>query len=368
MSSGAVMVDVQEILKLFAENSASGEDLRRDVTPQSLYFRLRDARSEARAEERLVDNDPSAEAGISRHWKTVRDLALEALGTKSKDLEIAAWLTESLVRTEGLAGLAAGASVLAGLVRQFWDDGLFPLPDEDGMEGRVAPIAGLNGQGSDGTLMQPLRKLALFHRNNGNPLSFWQFDQAEEVASLGDAARKAQRLASGVPALADLEAEAQAAGRAELTALGADTVRALAAWQALEAALADKAGREAPPTRRIHDLLEKLRRIIERYVPIEPVEARTAEPAPMIEAPEPAAASAEPALPATPSREELLDEISRISALFRTNEPNSPLSHTLDEAVRRARLSWPELLKEVMPDLPARTAVLSSLGIKQPAD
>src|SRR5277367_6838462 len=106
MLSGVVRVDVQQILQPFAENSASGEDLRLDVTPQSLYFRLRDARSEARAEERLADNDPSAEGGISRHWKTVRDLAIEALGTKSKDLEIAAWLTESLVRSEGLAGLA----------------------------------------------------------------------------------------------------------------------------------------------------------------------------------------------------------------------------------------------------------------------
>src|ERR1700728_797361 len=120
MPSGTVMVDAQEILQPFAEGSASGEDLRRDVTPQSPYFRLRDARSEARAEERLADNDPSADAGISRHWKTVRELAVEALGAKSKDLEIAAWLTESLVRSEGLAGLAAGASVLTGLVRQFW--------------------------------------------------------------------------------------------------------------------------------------------------------------------------------------------------------------------------------------------------------
>ncbi len=53
-------------------------------------FRMRDARSEARAEERLADNDPGAEGGVSRHWKIVRELAVEALTKSTKDLEIAA--------------------------------------------------------------------------------------------------------------------------------------------------------------------------------------------------------------------------------------------------------------------------------------
>ncbi|MEI9984119.1 MAG: hypothetical protein WDN69_13465 [Aliidongia sp.] len=51
---------------------------------------MRDARSEARAEERLADNDPGAEGGVSRHWKIVRELAVEALTKSTKDLEIAA--------------------------------------------------------------------------------------------------------------------------------------------------------------------------------------------------------------------------------------------------------------------------------------
>jgi type VI secretion system protein ImpA len=69
-----------------------------------------------------------------------------------------------------------------------------------------------------------------------------------------------------------------------------------------------------------------------------------------------------------PDREILLGQISQIAALFRLSEPNSPLSYTLEDAVRRARLGWPELLKEMMPDSAPRAAILSGLGIRPPAD
>ena len=47
-------------------------------------------------------------------WRTVRELALKTLTETTKDLEVAAWLTEALVRSHGLAGLTAGAQVMAG--------------------------------------------------------------------------------------------------------------------------------------------------------------------------------------------------------------------------------------------------------------
>ena len=54
-------------------DAPAGPDLRQDFTPQSLYYRLRDARAEAREIERRVDHDPSADAGVPTQWRTVRD-------------------------------------------------------------------------------------------------------------------------------------------------------------------------------------------------------------------------------------------------------------------------------------------------------
>ncbi|GGF34656.1 type VI secretion protein [Aliidongia dinghuensis] len=331
------------------------------MTPQSLYFRLRDARSEGRAQERIADNDPTATDDGFRHWTAVRELAIAALAAETKDLEIAAWLTESLVRCDGLAGLVVGAELLRGLVERFWERNLFPPPDEDGLEGRLAPIAGLDGEGGNGALLQPLRKLVMFERGDGTPVSFWQFEQSEDVAALADTARKNQRLAAGVPPFAELEAEARGAGRPMLAAMVADAAHAIAAWRALKTALDAAAGRDAPALGRVLDLLNKLHRVAARYagLPAAAVEATAVEAIQAADVPVVHVQAAE----AQPDREALLAELSRIAALFRKTEPNSPISYTLEEAIRRARLTLPELLKEMMPDAAPRAALLVGLGI-----
>jgi carbamoyltransferase len=57
----------------------------------------------------------------------------------------------------------------------------------------------------------------------------------------------------------------------------------------------------------------------------------------------------------------------RVAEFFRRTEPHSPLSYTLEEAVRRGRMTLAELLAEVMPDEEARHAMLSRLGIRPEA-
>src|SRR4029077_19184295 len=127
----------------------TGSDLRQDFAPDSIYFRLRDARAAARDAERQAETE-GGEESLPALWRPVATLAISALKSNSKDLEVATWLTEALVRTAGLRGLMAGAAVIGGLVENFWD-GLFPMPDDTGMETRLAAVAGLSGQGADGT-------------------------------------------------------------------------------------------------------------------------------------------------------------------------------------------------------------------------
>jgi type VI secretion system protein ImpA len=70
----------------------------------------------------------------------------------------------------------------------------------------------------------------------------------------------------------------------------------------------------------------------------------------------------------TVSRDDALKTLETIATFFRRTEPVSPLAYTLDDAVRRARLSWPELLEEVVPDISVRQAILTSLGIRPPSE
>ncbi|CAH2602718.1 Type VI secretion system protein TssA [Rhodovastum atsumiense] len=347
----------------FADGPAAGADPRADVTPQSLYFRLRDARSDARAAERTADNDPSAQDSGTGHWKRVRDLATQILGGQGKDLEVAAWLTEALVRSDGLAGLVAGTALLRRLVARYWSDGLFPLPDEEGPEARLAPLGGLSGAGgSDGTLLQPLRKLVLFEQPDGTPITFWEFEQMRARAATP--AAKPPRGAAGLPPLDELERLARGSGQAALRQVAGMARAALAGWLALEQDLGAVVAAEALPSlRRLRELLENLRALAETYAPpIASDDLAVADPdTPAATAPE----RTEAAMPAPGfDRNAMLEDVLRIARRFRTAEPNSPFSYTLEEAVRRARLSWPELLQEMMPEPAARGAVLAGLGIR----
>ena len=353
------------ILSPFVDGPAAGEDLRLDATPQSLYFRLRDARSEARAQERAAESDPAADAGVPVQWKSVRDLAAEALRDRTKDVEIAVWLTESLTRSHGLNGLAEASAILAGLVERFWNEGLFPSPDEADPDGRLIAITGLSGLERNGSLVQPLQKTVLFHLGDGSPLAFWQYERSREVAGTPTAAGGQQQPPTTLPEFEAVAAAAEGPGQATLRELGRQVCRAAGAWAHLETVLAGVVTPgAAPSTGRVTEILERLRTTVERHVTADRPEAAVAEG----EEPGRGVHGADSRLDAAVTRDGLLGQMADLARLFRRLEPNSPISYTLEEAVRRANLSWQELIRELVPELPQRASIMSGAGLKRPAD
>jgi type VI secretion system protein ImpA len=108
-----------------------GEDLR--------YTPIYDKIKEARREEEAVDQGEWKTEGKKADYPQVVKLAVEALSTKTKDLQLGAWLTDALLRTEGFAGLKQGLDLLQGLVGTFWD-GLYPQLEDGDAELRSAPL------------------------------------------------------------------------------------------------------------------------------------------------------------------------------------------------------------------------------------
>jgi len=103
------------------------------------YAPVYDKIKESRRED---DNAPQGEWAHERKvadWKQVVKLAGESLATKSKDLQLAAWLTEAMLRTEGFAGLLAGLKLLKALIEHFWDT-LYPEIEDGDAEMRAAPL------------------------------------------------------------------------------------------------------------------------------------------------------------------------------------------------------------------------------------
>ncbi|HEV7264404.1 MAG TPA: type VI secretion system protein TssA [Falsiroseomonas sp.] len=362
--------DLEALLAPIPGDAPQGADLREDYSAQSPYFRLRDARSEAREAERRAESlGDDADGSTPAQWKTVVSLAKAALAERSKDIEIAAWLTEAMVRLNGLPGLTAGALLLRGLAERYWD-GVFPLPDEDGISTRVAPVTGLSGAETDGTLMPALRRLPLFTRPSGQPFGWWEWERSQELGAIADAARRQARLDAGTLPPDEVEKEAVAAGLAHFGRLRRGLADASAAWGGMGEALDGLAGADGPSTGRVMALLRAMAEVVERFAP--PAEAQPSDAVEEATFAEDGAAASAGAVPraggAAPgrSREEYLRQLVEIADYFRRTEPNSPLAYTLQDAVRRARLSWPDLLVELVPDETTRIAILTSLGIKPP--
>lgn len=354
--------DFETILAPLAGDEPIGTDLRQDFAPTSVYFRLRDARAQARDAERQAESLGGDDSPPTL-WRPVVSMAIQALKENAKDLEVATWLTEGLVRTAGPQGLMAGASVIAGLVDRYWE-GVFPMPEGEDMEPRVAAVAGLSGQGADGTLMQPLRKTILFNRPDGTPFSVWQFQAAVELSGITDPARRAQRIDSGVMPFEDVEKEARLAGASHWVAQREIVTGALAAWKDMERAFDEKAGQASPPANRVRDLLEFMLETCNRFAPA----GGQAEAAAATSAVSGTAGAATIATPdVIVGREQALHQLAELADWFTRNEPGSPIGFTLLEAVRRARLGWPELVAELVADQTARHSLLTSVGIKPPA-
>lgn len=365
--------DLEALLAPIPGDAPQGTDIREDFSAQSPYNRLRDARSEARDAEKMLDAGNPDGRDPGPLWRTVRDLGLKTITETAKDLEVAAWVTEAYVRTHGLSGLAAGATLINGLAERYWDD-VFPLPDDYGVETRVAPVTGLNGREGNGSLMQPLYKVPLFTRSDGTPIAFYQYQGSEQLTSL-DAERRQARIDAGAIPYEDMEKEARAQGPRGMVRLRADAREALDAWQAMSDTLDAKASEDPPSTSAVRDLIRHMLDIANRYAP----EEVSAAPGDAGEA------GADGGIPgmaaggggmmvgginvpagAAVSREDALRALESIATFFRKTEPVSPLSYTLDEAVRRGRMTWPDLLEEIVADRDSRNAILTTLGIKPP--
>ncbi|HLA95154.1 MAG TPA: type VI secretion system ImpA family N-terminal domain-containing protein, partial [Pyrinomonadaceae bacterium] len=126
------VVDFDVLLAPISEDSPSGENMR--------YSGLYDEINEARRADDIVDQGAwQTELKVADHKKVI-DLSVDALSAKTKDIQIAAWLSDSLVRQYGLAGLRDSLKLVGSLQDLFWDT-LHPEVDEGDMEGRANAIS-----------------------------------------------------------------------------------------------------------------------------------------------------------------------------------------------------------------------------------
>jgi type VI secretion system protein ImpA len=362
-------LNVQGLLQPISDTAPCGLDLRVQAGGDADYFQLKDLRATARAIERRADSDEEAQSA-QPEWQRIQLLATGLLETRTKDMEIAVWLTEAAIRLGGFAGLSDGFHLISGLIERYWAE-LLPLPDEDGLAVRLAPLAGLNGIGTEGTLIQPIRKVPLSPTDGGaQPIVFWHYELARRAIQTPDT-RQQRPGRTAPPSLDDLRRRLAEAPDGHSRRLIGEIRSCRDAFAQLDRQLTELCAGETPPSSTIAHILEEVEDAVVFLSGLKGALVLPADPAaaPEIEAAPAALSPAEIRPPAKgiASREEALQLLDEIGRYFRRTEPHSPLSYTIEDLVRRGRMPLPDLLAELLQDQGARHTLLIAAGIKPPA-
>ena len=350
-------MNVLAIVDPLAEDRPCGENLRNNTSLRQIYYRIKDARSAARTAERGIA--PGEIIGVSPEWSEVSNLGLQILSSQSKDIEVLAWLAEAQLRLRGFEGLRDVYIALMSLLDNHFD-ALHSIGDED-LDERFAPLAGLNGVGGEGTIIQAIRLTSLVPGGKFGQLSLWDFQLSQRA---GEESRREQ-----------LQQAAADAGVARMSAQLNVLMECIAAFDRLVEILDTRCGEHAPPssnTRRVlHEAASAIRVIAGLSAP-DAAEPLTAGPdlkaANANQAEESSIPMRIPPAESIRSREEALELLTSVARYFRRTEPHSPISMSIETLVRRARMDFSELLAELLPEQQARNAVLSAAGIKPLAE
>jgi type VI secretion system protein ImpA len=361
------VLDFGTLLAALPGDNPAGVDLRSDPSPASPYYAIKDARSAARAAERQMVLGDDAASGDGPDWRPVLENATRALAERTKDLEIAAYLIEALVRQHGFAGLRDGFRLTRELVERYWDV-LYPLPDEDGLATRVAPLAGLNGVEAEGTLIVPIAMVPLTEAKGGAGLSQVHYQQAQALGKITDPKRRERTIAQGaIPLEAFQQAVAESSPRFFGNLVG-DLAQCQEEFARLCAALDERCGGEAPPTSNIKaalgSFLDVVRDVARNKLEAAPAKggAGAGDAAPG----SPAASAPGHAVDAIQTREDAFAVLLKVADYFRRTEPHTVVSFTLEQVVRWGQMSLPELLTELIPDEAPRKSLFKHVGIRPP--
>lgn len=175
-----------DLLNPIPGDNPSGANLRYD----KVYDQIKEARTE--------DDDSLPSGAWERTIKKadfgmVIKLAGEALATKSKDLQLAAWLTEAHVKKEGPSLIEPCFKLMHGLQEQFWDT-LYPEVEDGDVGMRAMPIEWAANRSAAILREAPITKKGL---------NYFQYKESRAVGYEADAGVNDNKIAARQAAIAD---------------------------------------------------------------------------------------------------------------------------------------------------------------------
>jgi type VI secretion system protein ImpA len=342
----------EDLLTPIPGDNPSGVDVRYD-NKLLIYDKIKEAR---RQDDDLAQGEWEHERKTAQFPQVVK-LAQEALAEKSKDLQLAAWLTEALLHTEGFSGFRQGLELCLGLSQNFWDS-LYP-PIEDGdAELRAAPLEWLGT-----ALVIPVRQTPLTSAGH----DWLKYKESRSVGYenqvQGDKQKKDResKIADGKLTPEEFDKAFVETPKAFYAKAEKDLDASLATLASLDELTTEKCGDVAPSFTKLKEALEEVRLVVHTLLE----KKRETEPDPVEEIPVDAAegeageggaarsasgvssitisvlTSSEP-----PDRREAIASVAKAAAFLRKREPHSPAPYLMIRGLRWGELRAAALLSD----------------------
>lgn len=247
-------IDLVSILTPIEGENPAGEDLR---------YVLFDEITEARRADDAYERGDWQRDIKSADWATVISLCSDALVNRTKDLQIAAWLTEALTITEGFEGLLTGLQVMRGFLENFWES-VYPEIEDDDLDFRIGRLEFLST-----ALWMRVKQIPLTDSKARAGYSWLQWEESRRVGYEGDAAKaetRSEMVAEGKVTAEDFDAARAASSRAFYESLAADITKCTEAFVTLEQLSDEKFGNDAPRLAELRKSLEDCNQLVAKIL------------------------------------------------------------------------------------------------------
>jgi type VI secretion system protein ImpA len=361
-------LNLEQLLTPIPGENPSGENLR--------YAGLYDEIREARREDDDLEQGEWQKERKTANYHQIYQLATDALSSKSKDLEICAFLTEAMVKLHGFAGMRDGLTLTRGLLEKFWEN-LHPEIEDGDLDGRANALSKI-----DRCVSLAVKEVPITDSPIGVNYSFSQFEdskrydipenadklsgeEADKIAATRERAEKDNKLTSDKWRVAK-----NASKRDYYEKLFALLNTCWDEFKNLDKVMDDKFGNKTPGMGDLKKSLDLVRTAVEKIVK----EKRLLEPD-VVEGEKPAegegggtaeeggavAAAGGPIR----GRQDALRKLAEIANYFRQVEPHSPVSYLVQRAVYWGKLPLETWLEDVIKDPGVLGNLRETLGIKK---
>lgn len=351
-----MIIDLEALLAPIPGDNPAGQDM-------SDSLELDEIKEARRSEDPDLNQGEWKREVKTAQWPRVKELAVQFLTQKSKNLEVACWLSEALAQLHQFDGVHAGLELIRNLLTNHWDT-LYPNIVDNDLDLRIGRVAWLNTNLPPVIHAIPLTALATGGYG-------WQRRQeSREVENLGrqDPEAMQQAIDEGKLSAAAFDKAVRETPAGFYRELYGAISRCRQSASDLEKTVDERFGRDAPSLAQVRQAIQNCFNLAERSAKEKGVFASKDETGSMEAEGETGAGAQITARPSATgpiqNRQEAIRRLAEVAMYFRQSEPTSPVSYLLDRAVKWGNMTLHQWLHEMIKEGWTLDTLLGLLGIK----